>query len=78
MKAKIQQIEEEYRQRLERAHERLLDAQNKESSLRESMIQNKNDAEEQILQLRAKLEEEANSTKSELHSQLLVSLSIYV
>ena len=72
-KAKTEQLEEEYRLRLERSHERLLDAQNKEASIRELMIQSKNDAEEQLLQLRAKTEEENNNFKAQQNSLLMVN-----
>ena len=73
MKKKIEQIEEDYRQRLERSHERLLEAQNKEASSREMMIQNKNDSDEQILGLTARLEEEKNNLKLQHNAMIRVT-----
>ena len=76
MKKKIEQIEEDYRQRLERSHDRLLEAQNKEASSREMMIQNKNDSDEHILNLTARLEEEKNNLRMQHNSILMVNLFI--
>ena len=76
MKKKVEQIEGDYRQRLERSHERLLDAQNKESSIREAMVQSKNDADEQILKLTARFEEEKNNLKMQLNHQVMVSMQM--
>jgi len=72
MKKKIEQIEEDYRKRMERSHERLLEAQNKEASSREMMIQSKNDSDEQILNLTARLEEEKNNLKMQHNATIRV------
>ena len=78
MKKKIEQIEEDYRHRLERSHERLLEAQSKEASSREMMIQNKNDSDEQILGLTARLEEEKNNLKMQHNAIIRVNCACQI
>ena len=73
----MDQLEEDYRQRLERSHERLLEAQNKESSMREMMIQNKNELEEQLVKSTARLEEEKNQFKIHQNSLLRVNMIFF-
>ncbi|XP_076808963.1 centrosomal protein of 112 kDa-like isoform X1 [Clavelina lepadiformis] len=72
-KNRFEQLESEYRERLDRAHERMLEAQNKEAQMREAMIQARNETEEQLLNNAAKLEEEQSRQKTE-HNSLILNL----
>lgn len=77
-KSRLEQIECDYKQQLDRAMERIADAQKKEVDLREQINAIQKEAEEEYVKNTARLDEEQTRLRNQVNTTLIVSYGLFV
>uniref|UniRef100_H2ZH02 Uncharacterized protein n=1 Tax=Ciona savignyi TaxID=51511 RepID=H2ZH02_CIOSA len=70
-KSRLDQLEADHRQRLDRAHDRISEAQRKETEMRETMIGVKREVEEQMVEETKRREDEVARMKMQHHATVV-------
>lgn len=71
-KTRLDQLEEDYHQQLDRAQDRINESQRKENDARDRMVEVQKEFEEMIVKNSAKIEEEQSKIRTQMGAALMV------